>query len=649
MKVSLLIGLIISTFLFSVCAQDPVFKTYTWEANPKLHDVSKDPKNYPAIFILHNRFLELRIDETPQSYFTEHKIIHINNAAGIEKFNKVYIPLRADQKLVSLNVRAVDPDGRITLLKKENLKELKNVEGYGNFKIFAVEGLTVGGEMEYLYTTRSNPQSYGRYMIQSEIPVKATSVIVLYPPKFKFIARSYNGLPQPEIGTFNTHLGMIELTAIDIPALADEQYSAHRASLMHIDFKLDNDIPVNTLDWDGLSERILKSSFDPGGYNKVKRMIKSLSLDKLNELQKIQAVEKIIKTDFTVKEDGPEEYEDIKTILEKHVANERGILKLYLSCWEALGLEPQLVIATNRFTGKIDPQFALPSDITDLLFYFPKLNYYLTPTVPYLRLGAAPDYLASGKAIFIDYHFSDKGISYSRHHAKTIEPLSYEHNHLGIRAKVTFNNALSLPQISQETFWQGYRASSYRGIYRLMPETKKEEFLKNVTLLGMEDATIIKRDLEGEDINLSSDPDSYFKIKTIYTSPVVIEQAGGDYLLAVGKLIGTQSELYQEKERQTDIEFTSIANYNHEIIVEIPEGYSCSGLDAIKIHNVVNDKTEDLMKFDSDYTLNGNTLTIKINEVYKVLKLTKENYESFRKVVNSAADFNKVVLVLSPK
>jgi hypothetical protein len=41
-------------------------------------------------------------------------------------------------------------------------------------------------------------------------------------------------------------------------------------------------------------------------------------------------------------------------------------------------------------------------------------------------------------------------------------------------------------------------------------------------------------------------------------------------------------------------------------------------------------------------------LIIKVNEVYKVLFLKKEKYNDFRSVVNSAADFNKLVVVLSP-
>ena len=85
------------------------------------------------------------------------------------------------------------------------------------------------------------------------------------------------------------------------------------------------------------------------------------------------------------------------------------------------------------------------------------------------------------------------------------------------------------------------------------------------------------------------------------------------------------------------------------LILEIPDGYTCSGLEAAKIHNQVKDERHDVvMEFKSDYRIEGNKLMIKVNEVYKVLYLKKDNYDDFRAVINSAADFNKLVVVLTP-
>jgi hypothetical protein len=50
--------------------------------------------------------------------------------------------------------------------------------------------------------------------------------------------------------------------------------------------------------------------------------------------------------------------------------------------------------------------------------------------------------------------------------------------------------------------------------------------------------------------------------------------------------------------------------------------------------------------FVSDYTENGNEVKVKIDEYYKELYAPLHRYEDFRKVINAAADFNKVTLVL---
>lgn len=58
---------------------------------------------------------------------------------------------------------------------------------------------------------------------------------------------------------------------------------------------------------------------------------------------------------------------------------------------------------------------------------------------------------------------------------------------------------------------------------------------------------------------------------------------------------------------------------------------------------------EDIFVFDSHYTLEGNVLTVTADEHYRESIVAPEIYEAYRKVINSAADFNKVTLILEPK
>jgi hypothetical protein len=63
---------------------------------------------------------------------------------------------------------------------------------------------------------------------------------------------------------------------------------------------------------------------------------------------------------------------------------------------------------------------------------------------------------------------------------------------------------------------------------------------------------------------------------------------------------------------------------------------------------VVQDGKE-VIAFKSTYTYENNILKISNVEYYNVMNLPLEQYEAFKNVVNAAADFNKIVLVLEKK
>jgi hypothetical protein len=641
-----LLIILFCAFSLTSYSQDLMYKGYDWEKDPKLHATASSDLLYPAVVINDYRTLELKITSSEgSSYLTEHKIVHVNSNAGVEKFNKVAIPIAGNQQLLSLKVRCVSPDGRITNFQKENLKELQNVNGYANYKIFAVEGLTIGGEVEYLYTVKGSARSYGREILQQDVPVREAILLIVYPEKFEWNVKVYNGASKPDRSPVYGKRESISITAVNVPALKEEQYSAYKANLMRVDYKLEsNGRTADMMSWSDLSQRMLKNIYEPDGASRVHKLVASLDLDRLNDPEKVTVVENYVKTNFTLKEGNNKSYEDLKDVLTSHVGNEMGLTKLYMSCWSDLKIPNEIVFASERTEGLLDPDFASPMQVRKILFYFPQFKKFLSPDVAYLRLGAAPE--AVGNGLFISYTTRGNALKYIDHSIKDIAPLDYTHNNLGVRAKVIFQDSFENAEINQKNFYQGYRAFQYRGVYAILPNERKEEFMKTVTLSAIENPQVIARAVEGDKMNLSGDPDNYFTIKTTYKTSSLLEKAGDDYLFSIGKLIGRQSELYQESERQTDVAFRSISNYNHEITVTIPEGYQCLEMDKAKMSKSVVMDNDAVMKFESNYELNGNMLTIKINEVYKTLSLPKEKYPEFRSVVNASADFNKVVIIL---
>ena len=55
------------------------------------------------------------------------------------------------------------------------------------------------------------------------------------------------------------------------------------------------------------------------------------------------------------------------------------------------------------------------------------------------------------------------------------------------------------------------------------------------------------------------------------------------------------------------------------------------------------------MGFVSTYKIENNVLKVHILETYHELKYPLDEFETFKKVINASADFNKIVLLLEKK
>jgi hypothetical protein len=134
-----------------------------------------------------------------------------------------------------------------------------------------------------------------------------------------------------------------------------------------------------------------------------------------------------------------------------------------------------------------------------------------------------------------------------------------------------------------------------------------------------------------------------------FTSTHFIEMAGPRILFKVGELIGPQVEMYRDDERMTEVENEFNRGYDRVIKIKIPAGYKIRNPDDAKLNVVYEDNGKQPFLFISDYTINDKEMVISIKEYYKEIYAPVSRYEDFRKVINAAADFNKVTLVLEKK
>jgi hypothetical protein len=205
--------------------------------------------------------------------------------------------------------------------------------------------------------------------------------------------------------------------------------------------------------------------------------------------------------------------------------------------------------------------------------------------------------------------------------------------------------------IEAKQTYGGENAIFLKPYYNLFPEEEKEKLINEIVEGLGSDMEIKETVIENSENNLSV-TEHPFTIKAKYTQESFIESVGDKYILNIGKLIGEQSELYDEKEheRVQDIDIVFTHSLNREIKIKAPEGYVFDGLDNLEFDFTGKNKDgEEDLAFVSNYTLENGELIISIRETYNELEYPVERYNEFREIINAAANFNKVSIMLIPQ
>ena len=123
------------------------------------------------------------------------------------------------------------------------------------------------------------------------------------------------------------------------------------------------------------------------------------------------------------------------------------------------------------------------------------------------------------------------------------------------------------------------------------------------------------------------------------------------YLIKLGLFIGPQAEMYQDGEaRKFPVDMGFRKSYHRVFSFEVPEGYTVTNLETINMKVEAKEKDGTVYAdFISSYSLDGNVLTVICDERYHKIHFPVSQYEDYRRVINAAADFNKIVVYLEEK
>ena len=625
-------------------------KDYNWSEKPMSYELSEDELKKDEITLLEkysNHFFDM--DEQYIKCVLEHKIIRLNTDKGIENNNKFYVSNAGALEVFLQKARAISPKGDIIELSSKDVKVAKDENGEDSYQYFAFEGIEKGSVIEYMHVM-TFPASYsGREVkVQSYYDKKNVEYELVCPKHLFYKINSVNGLPEFLMDTTENGSNRYYLHLDTLEGLEYEPSSAYDASLKKYYYMLFKNLATgksNFYNYQDITKDVHQKMFATLNSKEekgLKKLIKECGISsKLSLRDKVFLLENHLKSNFVVQDVYFEGAFDIVSILKTRMCTENGLTKMMLNCLKILDIECELVLTCDRYENKFVNDFQGYNFLEKYLIYVKDLDgYYVSDVVA--RFGFPPTEFIPNEGLFIK-EINLNGLISSIGKVKQIEnpDMNKSIDEMYLNVGFSEDNLSLLIDIKRTS--TGYKAF-YQSIIDYVSDSQLLEF-KQQYLNYIDDETI------PTDIEFINDSSKYYGYKPFIgkgklESSNFIEHAGDNLLFKVGMLIGPQSNLYNSKERKLAVETDHAKKYIRTINFTIPEGYSVKNLSELNM-KVTPDFNNGEMGFVSTYEVEGNKLIIKINEWYNCVIIPVENYKDYENVVNAAANFNKLKLVLN--
>lgn len=636
-------SIIVALLLVSANSFAQFYKTYNWSETPEIHQLSTEEQNESSVGILKKHVVEYAksmFGDMLKVYETEHSITRVIDDKGIASHNRVYIPMYEVISVVDIKARTINAEGKVTILNKDNIKEMNNVEEYGDFKIFAIEGVEKNSEIEVLYTVEKEYDMHGQQNIQGDYPIREAQFLFITGDANAKI-KAYRTEAVFESVTINNTIAK-SLTLKNLPAMIEEEYStpdANKIAVVYQCFPKDQNI-THDMFWSNVVNNVGPQFFPEESLSIVTEDLANITKGKTNlsVFEKANLLDDYIKTNFTIVKNNNSELSDVNYILKNKSASAFGILKAYSQYLKALGIKYEIVITANRYLKKFDPDFYNPNQLQEFLIYLPTEEKYIATDRLEYRVGEAPFNILGNYGLYItdslEYYFSK------------IVQTDPNFSSINRVMDITFDDELQSATLKQSQDYTGHWSATSRAILNFYSDQGIKEYEDYLTGSGIEDKVVESYEALNTEL-LQLEYNKPFKTRSTITSESLMEEAGDSYIFQIGKVIGTQSELYQETKRVNPIEMQYPNQYDYTITINIPKGYTAEGLEELNIDKSYKSvKGNKLCKFESSYKVEGNKVIITIQEFYKSIEYDLNRYDEFRDVINAASDFNKSAILL---
>ncbi len=625
-----------------------------WSERPALHQMPAAYKNSSAVFLMDSRtFLYKFEGENLLQFNYVYRLVKVEDDKGIEMFNKVYIPVSSGAEVYDIKARVITSTGKILNVPASKIKEEE--EDGRMYKLFAMEGIDKGAEVEYTYRVKKSPAFFGTEVFHTKaVPYHQAKLLVITPKHLKFAAKGFNGfnvLQDSVVGEQRLLPGFSE----NITELDDEKYGLKDAYMQRADFKLSYNLAgnqdVEMYTWKELAKKAYSniSTFTEKEKKAIARFVAGGNIPEgIGEEKTIRLLEDLMKTNINVDEKLVSEGADnIEFIVKNGNTNNYGAVRFFVAMLENKNIKYQAVFPSVRNQLPLDEELANWNRIDETLIFFPGTGKLVQPADAVMRYPFVNPYWAGTRGLFLKgTTIGDVKTAYGKFDDIPIEPLEESASNMEVRARLDESGDSLV--IESKQILTGYNAVQYRPIWKYLTADKQTEALKQIIQAVAKSENIQGITAENTLLTDSWENKPLIIGGTIHTAEL-LERAGKKILFKLGELIGSQEQMYQEKARQLPAELQFAHILKRKISFEIPAGYAIRNLDDIIIDVQHKKDNRVTMGFVSSYKVTNNLLEVDVLETYGDLKYPLSEFETFKKVINAAADFNKIVLVLEKK
>lgn len=629
--------------------------TIQWAPSPAVHSIPDSLKTQSAVFVLEEKVIELVEEQRGREkaykcYRSVHHIIHLNDNRGVDAFNTFSLSVGRNRAADEVRARTILPSGKIVEVGKEQIKEVKNEDGEQELKL-ALEHVELGCEVELIFTQEVEPSSDGTEVFQFDVPVQTAIFRLIVPEGLRYDLKGYNGFPNPTDSLADGR-HYYTANAANIRDLQAEPYSRYRPLQMRVDYKLSyvdgDDANVRRLTWSDYAKQLHKiyRSFSESEQREATKMLAAIGIkESEDDLAKALAIEDYFKTNISISNDLiDDDAGDFRNIARRKQATERNYVRFFAACVAAAGIPFEIGVVNNRYTYGVDEDLEIWDRLDGYVLYFPKLKAYMAPSAVTLRYPYLPYQLCGTKGLFTKTTSLGSMVS-ALPDMRDVPHTSLSQNVSRVTASVHFDASTMTPRVKLTHSFLGYAGSGLHEVFLFAPADKQKEVVKEICNIAAKTEDIDSFKVENAAFS-SYSAGKPLEITAVISTPALLERAGSKYLFKVGDIIGRQNELYQENKRSLPIDIEFPHDLPRSIRIRIPEGYKVMNPEAVRMNVLYDPAHKDQCGFISDYSMEGDELVVDIHEYYRDVSYPVSGYEAYRKVINAAADFNKVVLIL---